>query len=180
MIERVGDILWKAMPEGREKYQAYLCSREWSILKQAVHDRSGGECERCHTGSIEAVHHLTYARKYNERLEDLAGWCKACHEFTHGKSEYDPLCAHKAWLAAKREPAIVSEGYENLTVACPYCGAVNVHMEAPKYSDESEDGNQGRVVIPMWGECPHRWNFVLAGHKGTLSVFVRDGESRGE
>jgi hypothetical protein len=39
---------------------------------------------------MECVHHLTYARKYKERLEDLAGWCNACHEFTHGKTDVDP------------------------------------------------------------------------------------------
>lgn len=27
---------WKKMPEGKEKYAAYLCSREWSVLKEAV------------------------------------------------------------------------------------------------------------------------------------------------
>jgi hypothetical protein len=36
------------------------------------------------------VHHLTYARKYAEELEDLSGWCKHCHEFTHGKALWDP------------------------------------------------------------------------------------------
>jgi hypothetical protein len=39
---------------------------------------------------MDCVHHLTYARKYEERLEDLAGWCNACHEFTHWKTDVDP------------------------------------------------------------------------------------------
>jgi hypothetical protein len=39
---------------------------------------------------MDCVHHLTYARKYRERIEDLAGWCNQCHDFTHGKSDYDP------------------------------------------------------------------------------------------
>jgi hypothetical protein len=43
---------------------------------------------------MECVHHLTYARKYRERLEDLAGWCNACHDFTHGKSDEDPIEQH--------------------------------------------------------------------------------------
>jgi hypothetical protein len=37
------------------------------------------------------VHHLTYERKYHERLEDLQGLCEGCHEFTHGKRNRDPL-----------------------------------------------------------------------------------------
>jgi hypothetical protein len=39
---------------------------------------------------MDHVHHLTYERKYQERLEDLQALCKQCHEFTHGKSDFDP------------------------------------------------------------------------------------------
>jgi hypothetical protein len=81
---------WKSITDDREKYAAYLCSREWSVLKEAVHDRAGGLCERCHTRKIDAVHHLTYARKYAEHLDDLQGLCNGCHEFTHGKTSVDP------------------------------------------------------------------------------------------
>jgi len=82
---------WRAITDDREKYKAYLCSREWALLRNAVRDRCGGKCERCQVNDMECVHHLTYARKYLERLEDLAGWCNACHDFTHGKSDEDPV-----------------------------------------------------------------------------------------
>lgn len=81
---------WRDINDEREKYAAYLCSREWSVLKQSVHERAQGLCERCFTRGIDAVHHLTYIRKYDERLEDLQGLCNGCHEFTHGKSSVDP------------------------------------------------------------------------------------------
>lgn len=81
---------WKRMPEGKEKYAAYLCSREWSVLKEAVKERSGGVCERCTVNKMDHVHHLTYARKYGEQLNDLQACCKHCHEFIHGKSDVDP------------------------------------------------------------------------------------------
>lgn len=84
---------WRAITDDREKYKAYLCSREWALLRNAVRNRCGGKCERCKVNEMECVHHLTYARKYAERLEDLAGWCNACHEFTHGKSDFDPAAA---------------------------------------------------------------------------------------
>jgi len=84
---------WQDMKDGKEKYAAYLCSREWSVLKEAVRERSGGVCERCTVTEMDHVHHLTYARKYRERLEDLQACCKQCHEFIHGKSEFDPACA---------------------------------------------------------------------------------------
>jgi hypothetical protein len=73
-----------------EKYARYLASREWGLLKQAVHRRAGGKCERCRRNKINAVHHLTYIRKYCERLEDLQAICNACHDFEHGRSNYDP------------------------------------------------------------------------------------------
>lgn len=81
---------WQTITDDREKYKAYLCSREWALLRNAVRERCGGKCERCELNDMECVHHLTYARKYDELIEDLAGWCNACHEFTHGKSDYDP------------------------------------------------------------------------------------------
>ena len=73
-----------------EQYHQYLASREWSVLKEAVKRRSGGWCERCKINSMNHVHHLTYARKYHELLEDLQALCKGCHEFTHAKSDIDP------------------------------------------------------------------------------------------
>jgi hypothetical protein len=81
---------WRQIKDDREKYKAYLCSREWALLRNAVRARCGGKCERCGVNDMECVHHLTYARKYDERIEDLAGWCNACHEFTHGRSDVDP------------------------------------------------------------------------------------------
>jgi len=81
---------WQEMTEGKEKYAAYLCSREWSVLKEAVKDRSNGLCERCSVNAMDHVHHLTYKRKYEERLSDLQACCRQCHDFIHAKSEFDP------------------------------------------------------------------------------------------
>jgi hypothetical protein len=80
-----------AFSEDQERYGRYLCSREWGILKEAVRQRCKGICERCHHYKMSHVHHLTYARKYNELLEDLQGLCVGCHEFTHGKRDDDPV-----------------------------------------------------------------------------------------
>ena len=81
---------WKTETDEKEKYALYLASREWSVLKESVKKRSGGICERCKLNKSNAVHHLTYARKYMERLDDLQDICNPCHEFTHGKREDDP------------------------------------------------------------------------------------------
>jgi hypothetical protein len=82
---------WKSIEDDREKYAAYLCSREWAILKEAVHKRAYETCERCSLFPIDAVHHLSYERKYHEDLTDLQGICKRCHDFTHNKGGMDLL-----------------------------------------------------------------------------------------
>jgi hypothetical protein len=92
---------WKLMPAGKEKYDAYLCSREWSVLREAVRERSLGVCERCNANQMDHVHHLTYIRKYRERIEDLRAMCKECHDFTHGKSDYDPAIYGRGRIAGK-------------------------------------------------------------------------------
>ena len=33
---------WREIKDEREKYQYYLCSREWGVLKEAVHKRAEG------------------------------------------------------------------------------------------------------------------------------------------
>ena len=81
---------WREIKDEREKYHHYLCSREWSVLKNAVHERAKEVCERCGQHPVDSVHHLTYERKYAEKLEDLAGWCKHCHDFIHGHALWDP------------------------------------------------------------------------------------------
>lgn len=82
---------WQDIENDKEKYHAYLASREWSVLKECVHSRSGGKCERCRHNRIDAVHHLTYIRKYSELLTDLQGLCNGCHAFIHAKSNVDPI-----------------------------------------------------------------------------------------
>lgn len=81
---------WRSITDDKEKYQAYLCSREWSEKREAVRKRSNGTCERCRIFPMDACHHLTYARKYHEELSDLQAICNPCHNFVHGKSDCDP------------------------------------------------------------------------------------------
>lgn len=81
---------WKTCTDDKEKYQLYLASREWGLLRAEVHERADGQCERCVFNPIECVHHLSYARKYHEDIADLQGLCNRCHAFTHGRSDDDP------------------------------------------------------------------------------------------
>ena len=81
---------WREIRDGKEKYHAYLASREWAIKKEAVRLRCNGHCERCEMRPMHATHHLTYIRVFDELLSDLQGLCFPCHQFVSGKSGIDP------------------------------------------------------------------------------------------
>jgi hypothetical protein len=98
---------WKTCENSREKYGLYMASREWGLLREGVRKRGNGRCERCKIAPIDHVHHLTYIRKYNEKLEDLEGLCYQCHEYLHGKSHFDPLSV------SRDDPAEVPPEQEN-------------------------------------------------------------------
>lgn len=75
-------------------YQAYLASREWSLLRERVRERSGNRCEHCCHARQQSVHHLTYKNLGNEDLHELLAVCEPCHEFLSGKSDHNPLKDH--------------------------------------------------------------------------------------
>jgi hypothetical protein len=139
--------------EDAERYQQYLCSREWAEKKNAVHERSFGRCERCGLSKAAAVHHLTYIRKYNERLEDLQNLCKACHEYIHDKSDYDPC-----------DPPIknikLSFAKINNNLLCPSCDGDFLHST---YTHK-EISN---IIVGFWCEgCHVKLELVLKQHEG--------------
>lgn len=77
-------------------YPRYLASREWSLLREQVRERSGDKCEHCRVAPQQAVHHLTYERIGHEDLSDLLTVCNPCHEWFSGKESRNPFS--QAWL----------------------------------------------------------------------------------
>jgi 5-methylcytosine-specific restriction endonuclease McrA len=71
----------------QERYQKYLCSPEWWAKRNAVLRRARSTCERCKASKAVHVHHLTYIRKYRERLDDLIAVCESCHDAIHNPKE---------------------------------------------------------------------------------------------
>lgn len=90
-------------------YQRYLASREWSLLRERVRDRSSNHCEHCFLAPQQAVHHLTYERIGNELLSDLMAVCHPCHEWLSGKSKENPV---KTWYAVS--PPLTTESWQSL------------------------------------------------------------------
>jgi hypothetical protein len=77
--------------QDNDEYQRYLASREWALKREAVKKRCNNICERCGVNPVKQVHHLTYIRLYKEKLEDLQGICKECHEYESAKRTLDPI-----------------------------------------------------------------------------------------
>ncbi len=176
---------WKTLPEGMAKYQAYLCSREWAKLKRAVHERSGGICERCEDNPGENVHHLTYEHKYAEQIDEVAHWCKGCHEFTHGKSDVDPVGLKRSretesFAADKpmsdcmfRERSRHHKRLGASILACPYpgCTCEGVHFGDP-VKQFSKD--LVLIIIPMWCEDNHEWDVCFEQFRGTVAAYTKN------
>jgi hypothetical protein len=72
------------------KMALYWRTRQWAVKKRAPIARSGGICERCRKNRGQLVHHLHYRTLYDERPEDLAHWCRACHDYVEGRTDFDP------------------------------------------------------------------------------------------
>lgn len=145
---------WRSIAEEKEKYAAYLCSREWGVLRQAVHDRANGICERCRLNKIDAVHHLSYKRKYREQLEDLQGICNGCHEFTHGRSDKDPA-------ARRRHPGYcvgtMTMDNAGCAVECD-CGSQQISIKDIRSRSFEENRRYVEVVF----ECHRGCRFGVA------------------
>jgi hypothetical protein len=119
-----------------EKLQEYYCSRKWGLRKEAVHERSGGICERCQVNKGQAVHHKTYARLYNEDLEDLMHLCDGCHQFIHGKNDFDPAASV---IYETNKITIDDESSNKSELCCPHCGDVYLHHSNIIIYERGED-----------------------------------------
>ena len=96
-------MLSKARPEAtqNEKYQKYLNSRAWRTKRKRVLERDEHRCQNCGSTTNLQVHHWTYERIFQEPLDDLVTWCKACHEHHHRTEKKKPR-SKKAGRTAKR------------------------------------------------------------------------------
>jgi len=66
------------------RYTAYISSPEWYAVRDAKLNQVGHRCQECGDSERLEVHHLSYDRFENERLEDLQVLCHFCHMREHG------------------------------------------------------------------------------------------------
>jgi hypothetical protein len=68
----------------KEKYDLYLHSQEWRDKVAALVLKTGGKrCAKCGTKYEVHTHHKTYARIFNEDLDDLIFLCRTHHFEEH-------------------------------------------------------------------------------------------------
>jgi len=149
----------------RERYQRYLCSPEWNSKRNAVIERARGECEKCGRTARHA-HHLTYIRKYNERLEDLQALCEECHDGIHNPKQVDQLAVAVRREAENRRLEFLSqdsltrfhsmicireyaERASILGIADDYRIAVEGYVEAAEHGDTAESLMAKRTVVRL-------------------------------
>jgi 5-methylcytosine-specific restriction endonuclease McrA len=77
-------------PLFRKLWNSYLQQPEWIEKREAVEKRCKGICERCYSAPMADTHHITYKRRFVEKLEDLQGLCRNCHDLTHNKLTKKP------------------------------------------------------------------------------------------
>ena len=86
-----------------EKYNEYLLSPEWDGIKQLAYMKHGDKCI-CGRKAKE-IHHLTYDRIFNERLDDLLPLCCNCHSIYHEVADRAKKCVPTP------DPELVEELY---------------------------------------------------------------------
>lgn len=112
-------------------YATYLESPEWARLRRRAIVRAGGRCQLCNSRKSLNVHHRTYTRIGEERLDDLTVLCRSCHERFHGVGPEGPR-------EPKPKPPKRVKGPKGpmrvLDFECPVCGV------APKRNCREVDG----------------------------------------
>jgi 5-methylcytosine-specific restriction endonuclease McrA len=69
--------------EWLRRYKAYLQSPEWQEKRERLLEFWDYQCATCSSPLDLQVHHRTYKRVGNERLNDLIVLCESCHEKFH-------------------------------------------------------------------------------------------------
>jgi hypothetical protein len=122
----------------KSEYQKYLASREWSVLKERIRERSGGICERFKWGKHDVTHHLTYERVGHEKLSDLLGLCEDCHKFLSGKSDHDPEAYRGAVIGEglariRKAKMMIDSAYDLMSDCYPDDDYANYYFHLSEY-----------------------------------------------
>jgi hypothetical protein len=71
------------------RYYAYLESDQWKQRRLFMIRRAGYRCQICNGRRKLQVHHRTYERVGEERIDDLTVLCAECHKLFHRHRRID-------------------------------------------------------------------------------------------
>jgi hypothetical protein len=101
LVEKKLNGKWLPREEFEEVKRLQFEQPEWKFLREKVGFRCGNICERCKSKPYQECHHLTYDRRFREKMEDLLGVCTPCHrELTRLQREgkiqpvLNPIASH--------------------------------------------------------------------------------------
>lgn len=81
-------------------YQEYLKTEHWTNLKirfKASKLYKDGKCHLCKSKTMINIHHKSYKRIGNERLNDLIVLCNLCHSKLHKAYNNKVSTHHTLW-----------------------------------------------------------------------------------
>jgi 5-methylcytosine-specific restriction endonuclease McrA len=64
-------------------WSEYLKSRTWAVISYLSKRKDGFHCRRCRSTKKLNTHHCVYAKKGEEKYEDLMTLCSNCHTLLH-------------------------------------------------------------------------------------------------
>lgn len=91
------------------EYHRYINSPEWREKRAERLFLDDRRCTRCEAAEQLEVHHVSYERLGNERMDDLRTLCGPCHAREHGR---DPELAGSYPLRAAQKRAFDRENLE--------------------------------------------------------------------
>ncbi len=87
------------------EYKKYLNSSHWKQIRYQIY-RKHPLCKFCYRKNWLNIHHKTYVRLGNERLNDLVVLCKFCHHALHAEKPEEGVITIREWLAGKRKKVV--------------------------------------------------------------------------
>jgi hypothetical protein len=133
------------------EYRAYLDSPQWQAKRQRILSVRGHRCEVCRYGDRLSLHHLTYARLYDELDSDLLVVCESCHAAMHNRwSVVGAIGAaqHKRYIKA------CVERWQSERVSYPHSKPDAVESEPWRWNGKVEEEKPKTRRRPMAETAP--------------------------
>lgn len=70
-----------------KKYDDYLTSDKWYVIRNTVMERDNYKCQICKNKATD-IHHLTYKNFGKEYLFELVALCRACHMLVYHDNKF--------------------------------------------------------------------------------------------